>query len=113
MRFQFRVKTLLGLVLGVALILASYVWYTHVPPWEASGGMIGWSQAAIESRLGAPAKVVEGDARDSNAQEIRPRLPRTYRPLFFSGIDGEFVVLLKEEADGYVCFGSSWTDKGC
>jgi hypothetical protein len=113
MRYQFRLNTLLGLVLGVALILATYVWYTHVAPWEAYGGMIGWSQAAIESRLGAPAKVVEGDVRDSNAQEIRPTPPGTYRTLFFSGIDGQFVVLLKEEADGYVCFGSSWTDKGC
>jgi hypothetical protein len=113
MRYQFRLKTLLGLVLGIALILAFYVWYTHVPRWEGSGGMIGWSQAGIESRLGQPAKVVEGDVRDPEAQLIRPRPPGTYRTLFFSGIDGQFVVLLRAENDGFVCFGSSWTDKGC
>ena len=113
MRYQFRLKTLLGLVLGVALILDSYVWYTHTAPWEGSGGMIGWSQTTIESRLCSPAKVVEGDVQDPHAQKIRPRPPGTYRTLFFSGIDGQFVVWLKAEKQGFVCFGSSWTDKGC
>ena len=113
MRYQFRLKTLLGLVLAIALLLAFYVWYTHVPPWERSGGMIGWSQPEIESQLGHPARVAEGDVRDPEAQLIRPRPPGTYRTLFFSGIDGQFVVLLKAEDDGFVCFGSSWTDKGC
>jgi hypothetical protein len=111
MRYQYRVKTLLRLVLGIALILALYIWYTHVPPWEPSGGMIGWSQADIESRLGQPAKIVEGDVRDPQGQKIGPKPPGTYRTLFFSGIDGEFVVLLKAENDGFVGFRSYWTDK--
>ena len=38
MRYQFRLKTLLSLVLGIALILASYVWYTHVPPGNRPAG---------------------------------------------------------------------------
>jgi hypothetical protein len=112
MRCQFRLKTLLGLVLGIALILAFYVWYTHVAPWEPSGGMVGWSQADIESRLGQPAKVVEGDVRDPVAQQIGPKPPGTYRTLFFSGTDGQFVVLLKAEKKGFVSFRSYWTDKG-
>jgi hypothetical protein len=110
---QFRLKTLLILVVGIAPILAFYVRYTHVAPWERSGGMIGWSQADIESQLGQPAKVVEGDVRDPDAQQIGPKPPGTYRTLFFSGIDGQFIVLLKAENDGFVCFRSSWTDKGC
>jgi len=32
MRYQFRLKTLLGVVLGISLILAFYVWYAHVAP---------------------------------------------------------------------------------
>jgi hypothetical protein len=74
--------------------------------------MIGWSQAAIEDGLGRPAKVVEGDDRDLNAQKIGPMPPGTYRTLFFSGVDGQFVVLLKAENDGFICVRSSWTDKG-
>jgi hypothetical protein len=113
MRFQFRLKTLLGLVLGIALALAFYVWSQHVPPWERSGGMIGWSQVAIEERLGPPAKVVEGDLQDPQAQKIGPRPPGTYRTLYFSGIDGQFIVRMKAEKQGFVCFRSLWTDKGC
>jgi hypothetical protein len=113
MRYQFRLKTLFGLVVGVALILAAYVWYTHTAPWEASGGMIGWSQAYIEDRLGPPARVVEGDVPDPHAQKIRLRPPGSYRTLFFRGSDGQFIVWLKEGSDGFACFGSSWTDKGC
>jgi hypothetical protein len=115
MRLQFRLNALLGLVLCVALILAAYVWYTHTAPWEASGGMIGWNQTAIESRLGRPAKVLEGDVEDFQAQEIGPRPPGpgTYRTLFFRGIDGQFVVRLKAENEGFVCFRSLWTDKAC
>jgi hypothetical protein len=112
MRYQIRLKTLLSLVLGIALTLAFYVWYTHVAPWERSGGMIGWSQADIESRLGQPAKVVEGDGRRPDAQQIGPKPPGTYRTLFFNGIDGQFVVLLKAENNRFVCFRSSWTDQG-
>jgi hypothetical protein len=64
-----------------------------------------------ESRLGPPAKVVEGDVPDAHAQEIRPRPAGTYRTLIISDINGQFVVCLKEEKNGFVCFGSSWTNK--
>jgi hypothetical protein len=37
--------------------------------------MIGWSDAEIESWLGLPGKVVEGVARDSDAQQIGPKPP--------------------------------------
>jgi len=115
MRFRFRLKTLLGLVLCIAFILAAYVRYTHTAPWDESGGMIGWSQAAIENRLGPPAKVIEGDIQDPDVQAIGPRPPGpgVYRTMFFSGIDGQFIVRLKEEQQGFVCFRSLWTDQGC
>jgi hypothetical protein len=106
-------KALLGLVLGIALVLAFYVSYMHRPPWERTGGMIGWSQAAIESRLGPPTRVFEYDVPDPNAQSIRPRPAGTYRTLVFNRFfDGHFVVWLKAEAQGYACFGSSWVEKG-
>jgi hypothetical protein len=111
MRYRFRLKTLLGLVLGVALILAFYASFLRYPPWEKAGGMIGWSQSRIELRLGKPAVMVEGDVQDAHAQKIRPRPPGTYRTLVFHNLDGEFVVWLKAEDDGFFCFGSSWVEK--
>jgi hypothetical protein len=109
---RIRLGTLLGLVLGIALVLGFYVSYVHLPPWHRAGGMIGWSQAAIESRLGPPTQVLEREVPDPHAQSIRPRPPGTYRTLVFSRFDGRFVVWLKAEAQGYVCFGSSWVEKG-
>jgi hypothetical protein len=112
MRIRFRLKTLLGLVLGIALVLGFYVTFVQNPPWNRVGGMIGWSQAAIESRLGAPSQVFEYDLPDPHAQNIRPRTPGTYRTLVFSRFDGRFIVWLKEGDQGYVCYGSSWSEKG-
>jgi hypothetical protein len=108
---RIRLKTLLGLVLGTALALGFYVSFVQNPPWHRVGGMIGWSQAAIESRLGAPSQVFEYDVPDPHAQKIRPRSPGTYRTLVFSRFDGRFVVWLKEGDQGYVCYGSSWAEK--
>jgi hypothetical protein len=112
MRIRFSLKTLLGLVLGIALVLAFYVSFVQNPPWHRVGGMIGWSQGAIESRLGPPSQVFEYDLADPHAQKIRPRSPGTYRTLVFSRFDGRFVVWLKEGDQGYVCYGSSWAEKG-
>src|SRR5438477_6794989 len=109
---RIRLRTLLALVLGIALILAFYASYVHIPPWHRAGGMIGWSQAAIESRLGPPVQVFEHDVQDSHAQKIGPRPPGTFRTLVFSGFYGRFVVWLKAEDEDYVCFGSSWVEKG-
>ena len=112
MRHRFRLTALLGLVLVVALILAFYTSSLRDPAWNKAGGMIGWSQASIESRLGLPARVFEGDLGDDNARKIRPRPPGRCRTLVFRGFDGEFVARLKAEGDGFVCFGSSWRNRG-
>ena len=112
MRKRFGMKTLLGLVLVAALTLAGYARFARVPAWDRTGGMIGWSQASIEARLGPPALVVEGDVGDANAQKVRPKPPGSCKTLVFRTFDGEFVVRLKAEKDQFVCFGSSWTNKG-
>jgi hypothetical protein len=109
---RIRLRTLLGLVLVVALALKAYASYMHVPPWHPSGGMIGWSQKAIESRLGPPDQVFESDVSFPVAQSAGPSPPGTYRTLVFSGEDGHFVVRLKAAANGYVCFRSSWVETG-
>lgn len=111
MRIRFGLKTLLGLILGIALVLGFYVRFVQNPPWNRAGGMIGWSQAAIEAQLGAPSQVFECDLPDPHAQKIRPRSPGTYRTLVFNHLDGHFVVWLKEESQGFVCCGSSWSEK--
>jgi hypothetical protein len=105
-----RLRTLLGLVIAVALALAAYKWFVHVPPWHSSGGMIGWSQKAIEARLGAPYQFLEEDTPTPDEQSARPSLPGTYRTLYFRSDDGHFVVRLKATAEGYVCFRSSWVE---
>jgi hypothetical protein len=112
MRKQFGMKSLLGLVLGAALVLACYVWFVRVPAWDRAGGMIGWSQASIESRLGPPAQVLEGDVGDANARKIRLKPPGACRTLVLRNFDGEFVVRLTAERERFVCFGSSWVNKG-
>jgi len=112
MRVRFSMKRLLGVVLAAALSLAGYAWFARVPAWERAGGMIGWNQASIEALLGPPSQVVEGDAGDANAQQIRPKPPGAGRTLVFSNFDGEFVVRLTAAKEKFVCFGSSWTNKG-
>ena len=99
-------------MLAVAVALAAYARYVHAPPWHASGGMIGWSQEAIESRLGAPDQVFEYDSPTPDEQSAGPSAPGTYRTLIFSGYDGHFVVRLKAAARGYACFRSSWLEAG-
>jgi hypothetical protein len=74
--------------------------------------MIGWSQAAIESRLGPPSQVFEYDIPDPPAHPVGPTPDETYRTLVFRSFDGRFVVWLKAEAQGYVCVRSSWVEKG-
>jgi hypothetical protein len=112
MIMRMRIRTLLGLVLLVALALAAFTWYIHVPPWHPSGGMIGWSQAAIESKLGAPAQVFDYDIPSPVAASPMPSPPAKYRTLVFSGLDGHFVARLQASSQGYVCFRSSWAEGG-
>src|SRR4051794_32630372 len=105
-RLRFRITTLLGLVLLFAVGLSAYIQY-RAPrtPWERAGGMIGWSQTAIESELGSPDEVVDGDAPDPHAQRSRLRLPGTYRTFVYRTFDGRFVVWMRDAADGsFECF---------
>ncbi len=111
MRIQIRLKVLLALVLFAAVGLRFFLAFVHVPAWDRAGGMIGWSQSAIESRLGPPSQVYEFDLADPHAQSIRPRVPGVYRTLVFSRLDGRFIAWMKAEGRGYVCFGSSWAEK--
>ncbi len=106
MRIRIGLKALLVLVVFVAVGLRLFL-----PFWERAGGMIGWTQSAIEARLGPPSQVYEFDVADPHAQTIRPRVPGVYRTLVFSRLDGRFVAWMKAEAQGYTCFGSSWSDK--
>ena len=110
---QFRLPTLLCVILCVALGLAAYARYrAWRTPWEKVGGMIGWSQAAIETSLGPPTQVFEGDVSDENALRIRLRPAGTIRTLSYRTFDGQFVVRLNLEGDGqFRCFGSWWVEK--
>lgn len=111
LRIRIHLKVLLALVLFVAMGLRLYLTCIDVPAWHRAGGMIGWSQSAIESRLGPPSQVHEFDLADPHAQKVRPRVPGVYRTLVFSRLDGRFIAWMKAEAQGYVCFGSCWAEK--
>jgi hypothetical protein len=108
---RIRLRTLLALVFVTALALAAYKWFMYAPPWDASGGMIGWSESAIESRLGAPFEIFEYDIPDPPAKFGPPNPPGTYRTLVFRGSDGHFVARMKASTQGYVCFISAWVEK--
>lgn len=113
MRVRFGLKTMLGIVLAIALFIGFYVTFLQNPPWHRAGGMIGWSQTAIEARLGPPSQVFEYDIPTPPDQFGPPRPAGTYRTAVFTSFNGRFVVRLKAEARGYVCFRSSWVEKGC
>jgi hypothetical protein len=73
--------------------------------------MIGWSQAAIESRLGAPTEVVQVELPDANGQQLRPAPPGPCRTLTYRTFDGTFVVWLNGGNGGYSCFRSKWAER--
>src|SRR5262245_13013864 len=104
--------TLLGLVAVCAIGLAAYARHrgsrTH---WERTGGMIGWSQGAIESRLGPPAETFDVELPDANGQIGRPAPPGSCRTLIFRTFDGTFVVWLSEGNGGHRCFRSKWAER--
>ena len=76
--------------------------------------MIGWSQAAIESALGPPTEVVEGDAPDEEAHRIRPSSTGTFRTMSYRTFDGHFVVWLRLDEDArFRCIRSVWPEKNC
>ncbi len=110
-RWQFRLPTLLGLVLMSAVILAGWKWYrSSRVPWEANGGMIGWTQGAIEARLGPPAESVEENLIDENGWKIRPSPPGPYRTLTYRTLDGRFYAWLSKKEGQYQCFRSRWVE---
>jgi hypothetical protein len=110
---RFRVAGLLVFILVVAVDMAAYVRYRQSrTPWEQAGGMIGWSQAAIDTRLGLPSAVIEEDAPDEHAQKSRPMSGGTFRTLTYRTFDGLFVVWLQPGSDGrFKCVRSKWADK--
>ena len=85
---RFRLSTALGLVVGVAVIMA--VWKKHREawvPWERNGGMIGWTQAAMVARVGEPAETHERDLFDENGHYIRRSPPEgPFRTLVFRNL---------------------------
>lgn len=109
---KLRLSALIALVFAIALGLAFYTTFLRAVPWDQAGGMIGWTQAAMESRLGPPDQVIERDVVDAHSQKIRPRTPGTYRTLLFDSMHGRFIAWMKQEKDRYVCVSSSWVDKG-
>jgi hypothetical protein len=111
MRIRFGLKTMLGLILGIALVLAAYVSFLQNPPWQRAGGMIGWSQAALESRLGKPSRAFEYSLPDPHGQPILLNTTGPYRTLVFSRFDGVFIAWLEKRDRGYVCARSSWSDR--
>ncbi len=111
-RVRFRLTTLLGLVAIFAVGFAGYARYRGSnTPWDRAGGMIGWSQAAIESRLGPPTTAVEGELPDANGQQLRPAPPGPYRTWTYRTFDGTFVIWLSEGSGGYTSFRSKWAER--
>ncbi len=110
---QFQLTALLGFVVVCAIGSVAFKRYreTHAI-WEQFGGMNGWSQAAIEARLGPPRQVIEGDAPDEHEQKITPRSPGVYRTCQYQNFDGHFVVWYRQtKQGGFDCFGSKWVEK--
>jgi hypothetical protein len=101
-------------ILVVSVVLSAYVRHRSATvAWHRQGGMIEWSQQAIEAELGPPTRVVDGDVADENARQIRRRPAGAIRSLVYQTLDGQFVARLKLEDDGrYSCFGSWWLEKG-
>jgi hypothetical protein len=112
-RLRISVRTMLGLVVVIGVILAFWSHYRQARvPWHRVGGMIGWSQARIEGTLGQPARTIESDINDPVARAIGPAPPaRHYRTLIFDTFDGRFVARLNSDGGAYTCFRSIWVDR--
>ena len=76
LRLRMSVRSMLGLVLVIAVILAVWTQYRQANvPWHRTGGMIGWSEAQIVARLGQPTRTIESDVTDPVALAIGPPPP--------------------------------------
>jgi hypothetical protein len=110
---RFRLTTLLVLVAACAVGLAMYAQYRRsTTPWQQAGGMIGWSQVAIESRLGPPDESFPVELPDTHGRRIRPAPPGPHRTLIYRALDGTFVVWLSEANGKSECFRSKWAEYG-
>ena len=111
-RIRLRLTTLLVAVAICAVGLSAYVRYRAArTPWERTGGMIGWSQAAIESRLGPPTEAVPVELPDPLGRRARPTPPGPCRTLIYRTFDGTFVVWLNAGPGGFSCFRSRWAER--
>jgi hypothetical protein len=111
-RMRLRLSTVLGLVAGCAAALSAYTRYRGSQTgWVRAGGMIGWSQSAIESRLGPPTEAAQVELPDAEGRTIRPAPPGPYLTLIFRTFDGTFVVWLSERNGSYSCFRSKWAER--
>jgi hypothetical protein len=72
--------------------------------------MIGWTQAAIESKLGPPTEIVERELPDAEGQQLRPAPPGHCRTLIFRTFDGTFVAWMTEADGESTCFRSMWAE---
>jgi len=111
---RFRLSTALGVVVIIAVILAIWARQRQESvPWHRHGGMIGWTQAGIVSRLGEPAQSFETDLADAIGHEVRPSPPKgPFRTLVFRTFDGQFVAWFCGADGTYICFRSTWVEKG-
>ncbi len=108
-----RLSTVFGLVVVLAVIMA--VWANHRQasvPWEANGGMIGWTETGIVARLGLPSDTYQEDVADSIGHHVRPSPPSgPFRTLVFQSLDGQFVAWFTGESGTYTCFRSTWVER--
>jgi hypothetical protein len=115
LRLRISLRSLLGLVLVIAVILAGWTHYRQANvPWQRVGGMIGWNEAQIVARLGPPARTIESDVTDPVMLAIGPP-PSTgsFRTLIFDTIDGTFVARLNSDGSAFTCFRSIWVERNC
>jgi len=110
---RFRLTALLGFVVVSALGFTAFKRYQDSrAAWDRFGGMIGWTQPAIEAQLGPPQQIVEADLADEHEQNIRVRVPGVYRTCTYQNFDGHFVVWYRQAKNGgFDCFGSKWAEK--
>jgi hypothetical protein len=109
---RFRLTTLLVLIAACAVGLAIYAQFRRSQTaWQRAGGMIGWSQAAIESRLGPATETIEGELPDTEGQTIRPAPVGPCRTLIFRTFDGTFVAWMATADGGSTCFRSMWAEQ--
>jgi hypothetical protein len=115
LRLRMSVRSMLGLVIVIAVILTLWTHYRQANvPWHRVGGMIGWNEAQIVARLGQPTRTIESDVADPEARAIGPAPPTgSFRTLVFDTLDGRFVARLNSDGGAFTCFRSIWVERNC